>query len=117
MEGLTGTCPVPLCGMRRVKGHNIKDTTLPGSSGLWPGSFTITLFFLKGAEVMDDLVKILNSFHPGWKERKYVDRFITILKEMVIPAYSLLHARIENNRAVFPEEWSRIVSASKEAHF
>ncbi|MGQ9648457.1 MAG: acyl-CoA dehydrogenase family protein [Thermodesulfobacteriota bacterium] len=66
---------------------------------------------------MDNLVKILNSFNPGWKERKYVDRFISILKEMVIPSYSLLEARIENNRAVFPEEWSRIVSALKEAQF
>ncbi|MBM4305967.1 MAG: acyl-CoA dehydrogenase [Deltaproteobacteria bacterium] len=66
---------------------------------------------------MDNLVKILNSFHPGWKERKYVDSFITILKEMVIPTYSFLDAKIENNRAVFPEEWSRILSALKEALF
>lgn len=66
---------------------------------------------------MDNLVKILDSFHPGWKERKHVDRFITILKERVIPTYSLLHAKIENNRAVFHEEWNHIISALKEARF
>jgi len=65
---------------------------------------------------MDNLVKILDSFHPGWRG-KYVDRFITILNELVIPTYSFLEARIENNKAVFPEEWEQIVSALKEAHF
>lgn len=63
---------------------------------------------------MDNLVEILNSYHPGWKERKYVDRFVTILKEMVIPTYSLLYAKIENSKAVFSGEWSRIVLALKE---
>ena len=75
----------------------------------------VALVSLKGAEIMDSLVKILDSFRPGWKERKHIDRFIAILKEMVIPTYSLLHARIENNRAVFSEEWSRIISALREA--
>ena len=77
----------------------------------------ITLFSLRGAKIMDNLAKILNSFRPGWKERKYVDRFITILKEMVIPNYSLLYTKIENNKAVFPEQWGRIISALKEAQF
>jgi alkylation response protein AidB-like acyl-CoA dehydrogenase len=66
---------------------------------------------------MDNLVKILDSFHPGWRERKYVDSFIAILKELVIPTYPFLDARIENNKAVFPGEWEQIVRALKDAHF
>jgi hypothetical protein len=30
--------------VRGVKGHNIKNTTLPGSPGLWPGSFTFDIY-------------------------------------------------------------------------
>jgi hypothetical protein len=26
----------------------------------------------KGVEIMDNLVSILDSFNPGWRERKYV---------------------------------------------
>lgn len=66
---------------------------------------------------MDNLVNILDSFHPGWRERRYVNRFIAILKELVIPTYSILETRIENHKAVFPKEWGQIVSALKEAHF
>ena len=66
---------------------------------------------------MENLVNILDSFYPGWKERKYVDRFIAILNELIIPTYPFLDARIENNRVIFPEEWNQIISALKEAHF
>jgi alkylation response protein AidB-like acyl-CoA dehydrogenase len=66
---------------------------------------------------MDNLIRILDSFHPGWRERKYVDRFIAILKERIIPTYPYLGSRIENNAAIFPEEWDQIISALKEAHF
>lgn len=69
------------------------------------------------AEVMDNLVNILDSFHPGWREKKYVTRFIALLKELILPTYSFLETRIENRQAVFPEEWDRILSALKEAHF
>ena len=60
---------------------------------------------------MDNLVNIFDSFHPGWRERRYVNRFITILKELVIPTYSVLETRIENHKAVYPKEWGQIVSA------
>jgi len=66
---------------------------------------------------MDNLIRILDSFHPGWRERKYVDSFIAILKERIIPTYPYLGSRIENNEAIFPEEWDQIISALKEAHF
>ncbi len=66
---------------------------------------------------MDNLIRILDSFHPGWRERKYVDSFIAILKERIIPTYPYLSSRIENNEAIFPEEWDQIISALKEAHF
>jgi len=66
---------------------------------------------------MENLVNIFDSFYPGWKERKYVDRFIAILNELIIPTYPFLDARIENNRVIFPEEWNQIISALKEAHF
>ncbi len=66
---------------------------------------------------MDNLIRILDSFYPGWRERKYVDRFIAILKERIIPTYPYLGSRIENNKAIFPEEWDQIISALKEAHF
>ena len=66
---------------------------------------------------MKNLVNILDSFQPGWKERKYVTRFITILNELIIPSYSFLDARIEDNKALFPKEWSQIILALKEAGF
>jgi alkylation response protein AidB-like acyl-CoA dehydrogenase len=66
---------------------------------------------------MENLVKILDSFHPGWRREKYVESFIAILKELVIPTYSFLEAKIENNKTVFPQEWEQIVSALKEAEF
>ena len=66
---------------------------------------------------MENLVNIFDSFHPGWREKKYVNRFIAILKELILPTYSFLETRIENHQAVFPKEWDRIVSALKEAHF
>jgi len=66
---------------------------------------------------MDHLVRILDSFHPGWRERKCMDGLIAILKERVIPTYSSLEARIEKNKAVFSKEWDQIISALKDAHF
>jgi alkylation response protein AidB-like acyl-CoA dehydrogenase len=66
---------------------------------------------------MDNLVSILDTFHPGWRERKYVDRFIAILKELIIPTYSFLDTKIENNKAIFPKVWDQIISALKEMHF
>jgi alkylation response protein AidB-like acyl-CoA dehydrogenase len=66
---------------------------------------------------MDNLVNIFDSFHPGWREKKYVNSFIAILKEWIIPTYSFLDTRIENNKAVFPKEWDQIISALKEANF
>ncbi len=66
---------------------------------------------------MDNLVNILDSFHPGWREKKYVDDFIAILNELIIPTYSSLDTKIENNTAIFPEEWDKIISALKKTHF
>ena len=63
---------------------------------------------------MDNLVDILDSFHQEWRNKKYVSKLITILKEMVVPTYSLLDARIENRKAVFPKEWDDIFFALKE---
>ena len=66
---------------------------------------------------MENLVNIFDSFHPGWREKTYVDRFIALLKELILPTYSFLETRIENSQAVFPKEWDRIISGLKEAHF
>ena len=64
---------------------------------------------------MDNLINILGSFNPGWKGKKWVDDFVSIIKEMVIPSYASLGAKVENSKAVFPGEWSNIVTALKEA--
>jgi alkylation response protein AidB-like acyl-CoA dehydrogenase len=71
---------------------------------------------VKEASPMETLVNILNSFEPGWGEKKYLDHFIRMLNELVIPTYPFMEARIENNKAVFPKEWDQIVDALKEAH-
>ena len=60
---------------------------------------------------MENLLSILDSFQPGWKEKEYLNDLITILREMVIPGYPFLEAKIENNKAVFPKEWDQIISA------
>jgi alkylation response protein AidB-like acyl-CoA dehydrogenase len=65
---------------------------------------------------MNNLLSILDSFQPGWKERQYVNQFIAILKEIVIPSYPFLEARIENQKAIFPQGWTQLIAALKEAH-
>jgi alkylation response protein AidB-like acyl-CoA dehydrogenase len=64
---------------------------------------------------MDNLLNILGSFNPDWKGKKWVDDFVSIIKEMVIPSYSFLEAKVENNKALLPGEWSQIVTALKDA--
>ena len=64
---------------------------------------------------MDNLLNVFGSFNPGWKGKKRVDDFVSIIKNMVIPSYSFLHGKVEDNKAVFPGEWSRIVLALKDA--
>jgi len=64
---------------------------------------------------MDNLLNILGLFNPDWKGKKWVNDFVSIIKEMVIPSYSFLEAKIENNKALLPGEWSQIVTALKDA--
>ena len=65
---------------------------------------------------MDVLINILDSFQKGWKKNEYLDDFVHILKELVIPSYPFLEAKIENSNAVFPEEWREIMSAFCDSH-
>jgi len=65
---------------------------------------------------MDHLINILESFHPRWREKGYVGRFLTLLRDWVIPTYSFLEAKIENNEAHFSKEWKDIVTGLKESH-
>ncbi|MEW6186794.1 MAG: acyl-CoA dehydrogenase family protein [Thermodesulfobacteriota bacterium] len=64
---------------------------------------------------MDALLNILDSYRNGWKEKKFVKEFISILKEIVIPSYPILFSKIENQQAVFPKEWEGLISALKRA--
>ncbi len=65
---------------------------------------------------MDNLLSILDSFKPGWKERKVVNDFLAVLNEMVIPNYPVLGVKIEKNKAVFSKEWDQISAGFKDAH-
>lgn len=65
---------------------------------------------------MDHLISLLESFHPGWREKRYVARFLSLLRDWVIPTYGFLEARIEGNEARFPPQWEEIVSGLREAH-
>lgn len=64
---------------------------------------------------MDDLLNILNTFRPGWRDREYVDSMVAILKELVIPSYSAIESRIEDNQAFFSPEWDPILKALNES--
>ncbi|MBI5585040.1 MAG: acyl-CoA/acyl-ACP dehydrogenase [Deltaproteobacteria bacterium] len=64
---------------------------------------------------MDNLLSILDSFKPGWKENKGVKDFLAILGERIIPSYGILETTIKNHKAVFPREWDQITSGFKEA--
>ncbi len=64
---------------------------------------------------MDNLLSILDSFKPGWKEKEGVKDFLALLEERIIPNYPDLENKIENHKAVFPEEWDRITLGLKEA--
>ena len=64
---------------------------------------------------MDNLLSILGSFNPDWKGKKWVDDFVSIIKEIVLPSYPFLYPRLENSKAVFPDEWSQIIAALKQA--
>jgi len=70
---------------------------------------------VREVDLMDNLVRVLDSFHNGWRKKKYVRDFIAILKEMVIPKYPFMRVEIRNNKALFPDEWDQILSALKEA--
>jgi butyryl-CoA dehydrogenase len=61
------------------------------------------------------LMNILDSCQTGWKEKKYVKDFSSILKEQIIPSYSYLESKIENNKAVFSKDWDLLISILKEA--
>ena len=65
---------------------------------------------------MDNLLSILDSFKPGWKEKEGVKEFLAVLEELIIPSYGILETRIENHQALFPPEWDRIVAGFREAH-
>ena len=65
---------------------------------------------------MDNLLSILDSFKPGWKEKKVVNDFLAILNEMVIPNYPVLGVKIEKHKAVFSKEWDQITAGFKDAH-
>ncbi|EFK05274.1 putative acyl-CoA dehydrogenase [delta proteobacterium NaphS2] len=64
---------------------------------------------------MDNLLNILGSFNPDWRGKKWADDFVSVIKETVLPSYPFLYAKLENNKAVFPDEWSQIITALKEA--
>ena len=64
---------------------------------------------------MDNLVRILDSFHRGSTQKEHIKSLIRIIKELVVPSYPSLEARIENNRAVFSAGWKEIFSALKDA--
>lgn len=64
---------------------------------------------------MDNLLGILDSFKPGWKENKRIREFLTVLEELIIPSYGILETRIENQQALFPPEWERIIAGFREA--
>ena len=66
---------------------------------------------------MDALLNILDSFQSGWKEKKYVKDFFSILKEMIIPGYPFLESKIENHKAVFPKEWDQLMADFKGAQY
>jgi butyryl-CoA dehydrogenase len=70
----------------------------------------------RGAQILNNLLSILDSFHPGWSDKGEVLEFMAILQERVIPSYSFLEAKIENQQAVFPKAWNEIMSAFKAAH-
>jgi len=64
---------------------------------------------------MDTLIDMLDSFQKGWRKSEYLGDFVAILKDMVIPSYDLLDAKIENNDAALSEEWNEMISAFKDA--
>jgi alkylation response protein AidB-like acyl-CoA dehydrogenase len=64
---------------------------------------------------VDNLLSILDSFNPGWKETRWVRDFLPVLEERIVPTYGALESRIEGNKALFSPEWDRILSGFREA--
>jgi alkylation response protein AidB-like acyl-CoA dehydrogenase len=60
-------------------------------------------------------MNILDSCQTGWKEKKYVRDFYSILKEQIIPNYSYLESKIEDNKAIFPKDWDRLIATLKDS--
>lgn len=65
---------------------------------------------------MDNFLNVLTTFHPGWTEKRYIAHLLSLLRDWVIPTYSFLEVKIEENEAHFPKEWEEIVSGLKKAH-
>ncbi|MBW1731659.1 MAG: acyl-CoA dehydrogenase family protein [Deltaproteobacteria bacterium] len=64
---------------------------------------------------MENLARILDSFHPGSTQSEYIGSLMRIVREFVIPSYPVLEARIENNKAQFSEGWEGLFLALKDA--
>ena len=64
---------------------------------------------------MNKLLNILGSFNPEWKGKKWVADFISIIRDSVVPSYPHLHASLKDNRAVFSEDWYRIINGFKDS--
>jgi len=69
---------------------------------------------------MEYLLKLLRSFHEKEEDRIQIDKFVSLLKERVIPQYVPMNemgVKIEGKRAVFPEMWTPIQKGLKEIGF
>lgn len=64
---------------------------------------------------MHNLMSILESFQPGWKQRKFASDLVDILEQKIMPSYPFLEARIEGDRAQFSVEWDGILSDLQQA--
>ena len=64
---------------------------------------------------MENLARILDSFHPGSTQSECIGSLMRIVREFVIPSYPVSEARIEDNKAQFSEGWEEIFLALKDA--
>ncbi len=69
---------------------------------------------------MDHFIKILRSFHEGGEDKAFIENFIDLLKDKVMPNLQAMYEvgiKFENDAVIFPAPWESIYEGLRQIGF
>jgi butyryl-CoA dehydrogenase len=69
---------------------------------------------------LDNFIKILRSFHEGGEDKTFIEDFIDLLKELVIPNLQAMYEggiRFRRNKVMLPPPWKSIYEGLRQIGF